>query len=304
MFKIIDLIIPFLFLLFLYLNTDTDKNVVKILGGGLSFIPAWAFISLLSYAYKKFQPYLSGIGIITVAFIGLHYIAYLEVNKIIPFLYILILFSSSTFLLFICFLFINTSLIKSKDEKIKRGILERFIFTPLFGIVYVVIYAGFPFIIGAESKLIKNNIIVYSNIAITLIILSYLITIVFLKKIDKKYIQYILKDTEKEYILNLRRRFWIGMIILFIFGSISELFRGYWFFWFGTYLAIICIVIAAWQLWKYILEPVEKYNLEEIASEGLSSITEFKNIVIFLILNTLIGTIFFVGLIALLALYR
>lgn len=314
MFRIIDLITSFLIpALIIYISVFEKGMVIAILGGGFSFIIICSFILLLSVLYKKFQPVLSAMAVISMTFAGLHYLAYLEVNKIIPFLYILILFSSLTFLIFICFLFLNISPIRLKkgspfslQEKeiiIRKSILERFISFPLFGVVYG-IPTGLSFIAGAKSRLIRENIINYSNIAITLIILSFLATIIILKRVDKKYFWYVLKDSKKENVFNLKRRFWIGMIILFIFGSIYELFRGYWFFWLGTYVAIICIVIASWQLWRYILEPTEEYNFGEIAPEGLSSLfTNFRNLMLFFIFNFLFGTIFFVGFIVLLVLY-
>ncbi|MBW1812816.1 MAG: hypothetical protein JRJ39_03810 [Deltaproteobacteria bacterium] len=109
-------------------------EIFETLGGGIIFLIILFYFQYLSFRYKRFKIELNLLSLISIAIMGINYLAYVEALNIYPYLYVMLGFLVSYLIIASCFSKINTRAIKvqsnenrlvSKEEEKKFEIINR-----------------------------------------------------------------------------------------------------------------------------------------------------------------------------------
>jgi len=153
---------------------------------------------------------------------------------------------------------------------------------------------GFAFALSPEAEeIIQRSYIKYLPIGLFWLIISFVVSFISLKKVNKNYILYAIIDKEKVRIPKIKQYYIIVMVLLFFLGSGLEINRGLWHIWLETYLLFICIIITIWQIWKYIFEE-HIFDPTKIYLEGLKSVWSSEFFLKYLIVILLISTVYLI----------
>ena len=290
-------------IIWLFMIVSCGEELPYILGGTLIFFPLLALIYFFSYVYKRYQFELSVFALIVLSLIGINFLSYFENAGKLSYFWILHMFCSLAIIAIVFFTILglrpfSLNLEVMTEEsflEIKKKIGQRLNLLLGFGLVFCA-STGMPFLVCPEARLIENGLLKYVPIATFWFIISFIVTLINLKKIEKYTVHLISKDKQLN-LKNTKKIFLIGLAIMILFGSVLEIQRGAWVQWIETYSLFTLCLLSLWSIWQFVFENKDVSNIKskkELFSLGF----DLKTIFIIMLIYTVLVTIYMISFIA------
>ena len=280
-------------IIWLFMIVSCGEELPYILGGTLIFFPLLALIYCFSYMYKRYQMELSVFALIVLSLIGINYLNYFENAGKLSYFWILHIFCFLLIILIISFTILglrpfslNLDVVEKEDFiDIKKKVSERLNLFLIFGLGFC-IATGMPFLVKSDARLIEAGFIRFVPLAVFWLTISFVVTLINLKKIEK-YTAYLITRDNKLSFENYRKIFFIGLGVIILFGSGLEIQRGVWLLWIETILLFLLTLLSLWCVWQFVFETKDISKIkpeEELISMIFNLKTFFITGLIFIVL--------------------
>jgi len=254
-------------------------------GGCIIFTFLSVLFILLSFFYKKIKIELK--GLINFKNLGIYFFILTLINIF--------------FFVYVCVKFINyknTDLLKKIE--LSRKVFERIgLFIPPVVLIYsLATYEPIRIVTYDRGIGINKSKFMFIELSLFWIILSLILTLIFLKRFDDRIFAYLANIREKLEIPDFKKIMIITLVSSFVVGSVIEINRGMWILWLESYILFISFLLVMWKIYK----PLFKGEYVEISQEEVDSIPhiffpDLKNGLLFLIIPSIIAAIYGVCLI-------
>jgi hypothetical protein len=246
---------------------------VERFGGSTVLFVVCFFIYSLSHSFKKNQLELSMLNIIILTVIGINYLSFWESEGIITIniLGILIVLIITLICGFVSLTRYAMRTMKDKlyEDKydIKKIILVRFLFAPIVAIPTAA-SAAYALWQSSYSRMIKIGYFDYISITIFVLIIFFIVSILAIKKIPENFFHYLIDQKDKIENTNIKKYFYVGILITFIMGSVMEINRGFWGLWIASFILLFLIISTIWFLKKHYFGDSHDVdlNIDDVAS--------------------------------------
>ncbi len=281
----LDLAFSFTFLFYIFY---LGINCLFSTGGTFIFVSLIGLNNYLSFLHKELALELSLLSLIVFSLMALNYLAYIEYTSGLS-TYVLVGVIVLIFILHItCLTLVRKPLVslEKDDFQVVRTKLRKKIMISVFQessifIVFLIPSSSFYVFMQEEGFLSGKNHILFTTLSLVWLLVGLSYSLILLKK--RNYLNnYIPLLVLKKYRLKPGvSKKWISPIIMgnILPGFVFELYRGLWYLWFISCLALVIIIGFLWSTWKYVFKT-DKYSIENIASikdEEIDNIPSINN---------------------------